>query len=74
MTTAETQAGSHNPTTLTTPSEREIVMTRVFDAPRDLVFKAFTDPLEIKKNAKTGWLLKEENPDITPMERAVRQF
>ncbi|MDZ4278318.1 MAG: SRPBCC family protein [Dehalococcoidia bacterium] len=29
--------------TLTLPSEREIVMTRVFDAPRELVWKAFTD-------------------------------
>jgi len=30
--------------TLTTPSDREVVITRVFDAPRELVFKAFTDP------------------------------
>ena len=30
--------------TLTLPSDREIVMTRVFDAPRELVFQAFTDP------------------------------
>jgi uncharacterized protein YndB with AHSA1/START domain len=30
--------------TLTLPSEREIVMTRVFNAPRQLVFKAYTDP------------------------------
>jgi uncharacterized protein YndB with AHSA1/START domain len=30
--------------TVTTPSDREIVMTRVFDAPRELVFKAYTDP------------------------------
>ena len=30
--------------TVTTPSDREIVMTRVFDAPRALVFKACTDP------------------------------
>jgi uncharacterized protein YndB with AHSA1/START domain len=29
--------------TVTTPSDREIVMTRVFDAPRELVFKAYTD-------------------------------
>jgi len=28
--------------TVTTPSEREIAMTRVFDAPRDLVFEAHT--------------------------------
>jgi uncharacterized protein YndB with AHSA1/START domain len=30
--------------TVTTPSDREIVMTRVFDAPRELVWRAFTDP------------------------------
>ena len=42
--------------------------------PFALMVKAFTDPLEIKKNAKKGWQLKEENPDVTPMERAVRQF
>jgi uncharacterized protein YndB with AHSA1/START domain len=28
--------------TVTTPSDREIVMTRIFDAPRDLVFEAHT--------------------------------
>jgi uncharacterized protein YndB with AHSA1/START domain len=28
--------------TVTTPSDREIVLTRVFDAPRDLVFEAHT--------------------------------
>jgi uncharacterized protein YndB with AHSA1/START domain len=32
--------GSGSKLTVTTPSEREIVMTRVFDAPRDLVFEA----------------------------------
>lgn len=31
-----------NELTVTTPSDREIVMTRVFDAPRDLVFEAHT--------------------------------
>jgi len=34
-------AGEHRLIT-TTPSDREIVMTRVFDAPRDLVFEAHT--------------------------------
>jgi uncharacterized protein YndB with AHSA1/START domain len=33
---------------LTAPSEREIVMTRVFDAPRRLVFEAFTKPELLK--------------------------
>ena len=32
--------GSDSKLTVTTPSDREIVMTRVFDAPRDLVFEA----------------------------------
>ena len=31
---------SGNKLSVTTPSDREIVMTRVFDAPRDLVFEA----------------------------------
>lgn len=30
--------------TITTPSDREIVTERVFDAPRDLVFKTLTNP------------------------------
>ncbi len=37
---------------LTTPGDREIVMTRVFDAPRRLVFQAFTKPDLVKR-----WLL-----------------
>jgi uncharacterized protein YndB with AHSA1/START domain len=31
-------------TPIVEPVERELVITRVFDAPRDLVFKAWTDP------------------------------
>ena len=37
---------------LTTPTDREIAMTRVFDAPRRLVFDAFTKPELVKQ-----WLL-----------------
>ncbi len=37
---------------VTTPSDREIVMTRVFDAPRHLVFEALTTPELVKR-----WLL-----------------
>ena len=33
-------AASGSKLTVTTPSDREILMTRVFDAPRDLVFEA----------------------------------
>jgi len=34
--------------TLTLPSDREIVMTRVFDAPRRLVFEAHSKPEHVK--------------------------
>jgi uncharacterized protein YndB with AHSA1/START domain len=35
--------------TVTTPSDREIVMTRLFDAPRHLVFEAMTKPEHVRK-------------------------
>jgi uncharacterized protein YndB with AHSA1/START domain len=34
---------------VTTPSERQIAMTRVFDAPRSLVFDAWTRPELLKR-------------------------
>lgn len=34
---------------VTTPTDREIVLTRVFDAPRRLVFDAFTKPELLKR-------------------------
>lgn len=39
-------------TQVTTPSDREIAMTRVFNAPRELVFEAWTTPDLLRK-----WLL-----------------
>lgn len=36
--------GTSAATVLTTPSDREIIITRVFNAPRELVFKVCTDP------------------------------
>jgi uncharacterized protein YndB with AHSA1/START domain len=42
---------------ITTPSEREIVMSRVFDAPRSLVFGAWTKPELLKRwlGVRGGW-------------------
>ena len=37
---------------ITTPSDREIAMTRTFDAPRQLVFEAYTRPELVRR-----WLL-----------------
>ena len=44
---------------ITTPSEREIAMTRVFDAPRRLVFEAYTKPELLKRwlGVFGGWEL-----------------
>jgi uncharacterized protein YndB with AHSA1/START domain len=43
---------------VTTPSEREIAMTRVFDAPRSLVFDAWTKPGLLKRwlGVRGGWM------------------
>jgi uncharacterized protein YndB with AHSA1/START domain len=37
-----------NKLTVTLPSEREVVLTREFDAPRELVFEAFSKPEHIR--------------------------
>src|SRR5882672_4842405 len=43
---------------LTTPTERELVLTRVFDAPCHLVFDAFTKPELIRRwYGPIGWVL-----------------
>ena len=43
---------------VTTPSDREIVLTRVFDAPRRLVFDAFSKPELLKRwFGPRGWEL-----------------
>jgi uncharacterized protein YndB with AHSA1/START domain len=44
MTDAQEETIMSGATTVTTPSDREIVSERVFDAPRDRVFAAYTDP------------------------------
>ena len=44
---------------VTTPSDREIVLTRVFNAPRHLVFEAFTNPELLKRwFGPHGWSLR----------------
>ena len=43
---------------VTTPSEREIVLTRIFDAPRSLVYDALTKPELLKRwFGPRGWSL-----------------
>jgi uncharacterized protein YndB with AHSA1/START domain len=50
--------------TLTIPSDTEIVMTREFDAPRELIFKAYTDPELIPK----WWGLRDNVTTVDVMD------
>ena len=51
---------------VTTPTEREIAMTRVFDAPRHLVFDAYTKPELVQRwlGAMAGWSWVECKIDL----------
>src|SRR5262249_9476032 len=50
---------------VTTPTEREVVMTRVFDAPRRLVFDALTKPeLFMRWFGPRGWSLAVYEADL----------
>ena len=42
-------ASNAKTSTTTNPLERELTLTRVFDAPRELVFQAWTDPAHLKQ-------------------------
>ena len=54
-------------TTYTTPSELEFAMTRVFDAPRELVFEAFTSPEHVPH-----WMLGPDGWSMTVCEIDLR--
>jgi uncharacterized protein YndB with AHSA1/START domain len=49
MTRPSDAAAIRNETTFATPSACELVITRTFDAPRTLVWMAFTDPRHLPK-------------------------
>jgi uncharacterized protein YndB with AHSA1/START domain len=50
---------------VTTPSDREVVLTRVFDAPRALVFDAMTKPRLLKRwFGPRGWTLVVSEIDL----------
>lgn len=55
-------------TTFTTPSDREIVMTRAFDAPRRLVFQAYTQPEHLPHwmLGPEGWTMPVCEIDLRP--------
>lgn len=44
---------------VTAAGDHEILMTRVFDAPRRLVFEAFTKPEPAQTLVRTAWLVAD---------------
>jgi uncharacterized protein YndB with AHSA1/START domain len=57
-----------NATTFTTPSDREIVITRVLDAPRRLVWEAWTRPEHLPRwmLGPEGWTMPVCEIDLRP--------
>ena len=55
-------------TTYATPSDREIVVTRVVDAPRGLVFAAWTEPGHLQRwlTGPDGWSMPICEIDLRP--------
>ena len=65
---AANAAAKTGTTTFTTPSDREVAATRVFDAPRRLVWKAHTDPKHVPKwlTGLDGWSMPVCEIDLRP--------
>jgi uncharacterized protein YndB with AHSA1/START domain len=55
-------------TTFTTPTDREIVITRIFDAPRQLVWDAYTSPEHLPHwmLGPEGWTMPICEVDLRP--------
>jgi uncharacterized protein YndB with AHSA1/START domain len=55
-------------TTFTTPSDREVGVTRVFDAPRELVWKTYTEHEHLRQwmLGPDGWSMEVCEIDLSP--------
>src|SRR5512137_2903012 len=53
-------------TKVTTPSDREMRIERVFDAPRDIVWRAFTEPELVAQWWGRGHVLDIERDEVEP--------
>ena len=68
MATTNKTAATTYKTSFTTPSDRELVATRVFDAPRRLVFEAHTNPAHVPHwlLGPDGWTMPVCEIDLRP--------
>jgi len=66
---AASAAANSSSFTVTTPSDREIRLTRLFDAPRALVFEAMTKPEHVREwwgRLGDGYFVPECDIDLRP--------
>jgi uncharacterized protein YndB with AHSA1/START domain len=63
-----TSGASTGSTKYTTPSDREVVVTRVVNAPRRLVFAAWTEPRHLQRwlTGPEGWTMPVCEIDLRP--------
>lgn len=63
-----TTADKTTTTTYAMPSDLEVAVTRVFDAPRELVFTAWTDPRHVPQwmTGPAGWTMPVCEIDLRP--------
>jgi uncharacterized protein YndB with AHSA1/START domain len=68
MISGASSAAAVGVTTYATPSDREVVVTRVVDAPRRLVWKAWTDPAHVPQwmTGPEGWTMPVCEIDLRP--------
>lgn len=68
MATTNSAGATKNKTEITTPTDLEIVMTRVFDAPRRLVWEAHTNPEHLPHwmLGPEGWTMPVCEIDLRP--------
>jgi uncharacterized protein YndB with AHSA1/START domain len=65
---AVTHAANSSTFAASTPSDREIVLTRLFDAPRELVFEAMTKPEHVRR----WWGILDDGYSVTVCEIDLR--
>jgi uncharacterized protein YndB with AHSA1/START domain len=65
---AVSRVGNSDTFKASTPSDREIVLTRLFDAPRELVFEAMTKPEHVRR----WWGILDDQHSVTACEIDLR--
>jgi uncharacterized protein YndB with AHSA1/START domain len=75
MTQGTTQDGLERTSTMTEPATKNITISRVFDAPRELVYQAFTDPDQLAQwFGPVGFSVPRDTIDIDARVGGYQRF